>query len=101
VLSALPTLKNLDGERNPTLQSMCFSRLLDATAMQKEVMQFEPDFSFAEPEPWFNLCSLQVPDIPGISHYHVVNTLHERLDKQADWLAQEVHKLAKMTRAWT
>lgn len=97
VLSALPKLKNLDGERNP-YTSTYTAVVESATAVQRELTQFEPDFSFTKPKPWIDAGLLQVPEVPPISHYEVVSTLHGRIDGRADWLVQEIGQLSVIIR---
>ena len=63
------------------------------------MLQFEPDFSFTEPEPWADATLLQVAEVPPTSHVDVVCALHGRLDRKADWLIEEIHTLSATVRA--
>ena len=67
--------------------------------MQKEVTQFEPDFSFREPKPWIDATLLQVDEVPPIRHYDVVSALHGRIDRRADCLIQELNTLTATVRS--
>jgi hypothetical protein len=94
VLAALPKLKNLDGERNPH-SSTCFSALVEhATVVQTEMAQFEPDFSFTEPDPRVDASLLIVPEVPAISHYEAVTALHQKLEHRTEYLVHEIDELS-------
>ena len=60
VLSALPDLTNLDGERSP-LVSKLHATVDEADAASKTHARHEPDFSFAPPQRWLSGADLDVP----------------------------------------
>eukprot|EP00892_Ulva_mutabilis_P002085 jgi/Ulvmu1/11878/UM081_0036.1 len=62
VLSALPRLTNLDGERNP--HSCCYHDALVQTHKAHEVLkEYQPEFKHVLPDHWFTQAELEVPTV--------------------------------------
>lgn len=98
ILSALPKLKNLDGERNPR-RSSYFAIVDQAAQVRKEMEQFQPDFAFTDPKPWMAQETLQFPPVPSVNHADVVHSLQGCLAARVDSLEAEMQRLCLLVQA--
>lgn len=95
VLSALPHLTNLDGERNP--HTCVYLDTLDQTHQSHEKLkQYDPEFKYDPPEPWFTPDVLMVPPVTFPDARRSLCVALEVAGKRIIRLESELHATQKL-----